>query len=148
PLGYWIITRNGGVRLNVSTMQEDPLYPNTLAANFFSAPEHITVGRLKHFDRGVLMGVIDGKFYGGATTTWNQSTSYGMFGGYADGDYELAPAFVMTTLDAGTSFIGFDRSQRQFVRLNLYGSPGFFGTQYNVSNPEIFHPYYVGMVLV
>ena len=148
PLGYWIITRNGGVRLNVSNMQEDPLYPNTLAANFFTAPENVAVGSFQQFNRGVLMGVVNGRFYGGATTTWNQSTTYGMFGGYADGDYDLAPAFVMTTLDAGTSFIGFDRNRKQFVRLNMYGSPMFFGTQYNVLNPEIFDPYDVGMDLL
>src|SRR3546814_14713050 len=71
-----------------------------------------------------------------------------MFGGHADGDYELAPSFVMTTLDAGTSFIGFDRNKRQFLRFNMYGNPIFFGTQYNVSNPEVFNPYDVGMDLV
>ena len=148
PLGYWIVTRNGGVRLNVSTMQDDPLYPNTLAANFFAAPENLTVGSFQHFNRGVLMGVVNGKFYGGTTSTWNQSTTYGMFGGYADGDYELAPAFVMTTLDAGTSFIGFDRNRKQFLRFNLYGNPTFFGTQYNAANPEIFNPHSVGMDLI
>ena len=148
PLGYWIICRNGGIRLNVSNMQEDPLYPSTLAANFFAAPENITVGSFEHFNRGVLMGVINGRFYGGATTTWNQSTTYGMFGGYADGDYELAPSFVMTTLDAGTSFIGFDQNRKEFLRFNLYGNPMFFGNQYNVSNPEIFNPYNVGMDLI
>jgi len=148
PLGYWIITRHDGVRLNVSTMQEDPLYPNSLAANFFLAPTDIDVGSFRHFNRGVLMGVVNGKFYGGATTTWNQSATYGMFGGYADGDYNLSPSFVMTTLDAGTSFIGFDRSRKQFLRFNLYGNPVFFGTQYNVSNPEIFNPHNVGLDLI
>jgi len=148
PLGYWIICRNGGVRLNVSTMQEDPLYPNTLAANFFFAPETITVSSLRHFNRGVLMGVINGKLYGGTTSTWNQSTTYGMFGSYADGDYTLAPSFVMTTLDAGTSFIGFDQHRKQFLRFNLYGDPTYFGTQYNVANPEIFNPHNVGMDLI
>jgi len=148
PLGYWIITRNGGVRLNVSNMQEDPLYPNTLAANFFSAPDQLDVGLFQHFNRGVLMGVVNGKFYGGATTTWNQSVTYGMFGGYADGDYELAPSFIMTTIGPNTSFIGFDRNRKQFLRFNLYGNPVFFGTQYSVTNPQIFDPLNVGMDLV
>ncbi|WP_449437036.1 PKD-like family lipoprotein [Pedobacter steynii] len=42
-LGYWIITKGGGVRLNVNTMQEDPKYPNTIADNFLQLP---TIWRL------------------------------------------------------------------------------------------------------
>ncbi|WP_257666364.1 PKD-like family lipoprotein [Parapedobacter tibetensis] len=148
PLGYWLISRHGGVRLNVSTMQEDPLYPNTLATNFFSPPANMTVGSFQQFERGVLMGIVNGKFYGGTTNTWNQAATYGMFGGYADGDYELAPTFVMSTVDNNTSFIAFDRERQQFLRFNLYNGPTYFGTQYSVINPEIFDPLHVGMDLI
>lgn len=148
PLGYWIICRHGGVRLNVSTMREDPVYPNSLAANFFLAPNEISVGSFHQYFRGVLMGIINGKLYGGTTSTWNQSPTYGMFGSYALGEYDLAPSFVMTTLDAGTSFIAFDRIKKQFLRFNLYGDPVFFGTQYNVGTSGIFDPQNVGMNLI
>ncbi len=148
PLGYWIISRHAGVRLNVSTMQEDPLYPNTLASNFFLPPATIEVGSFQHYERGVLMGIINGKFYGGTTNTWNQAATYGTFGTYADGDYDLAPKFIMSNVNGQHSFIAFDRQRRQFARLNFYGSPAYFGAQYAVTNTGIFDPTNVGMDLV
>lgn len=148
PLGYWIITENGGVRLNVSTMQEEPVYPNTLASNFFLPPPTIDVGHLIQHPQGVMMGVINGKFYGGTTQTWDQAPTYGTFGAYADGDYDLAPKFVMANVNGQFSFITFDRQRKQFLRLNYYGAPAFFGTQYVVTNTGIFDPMNVGMDLV
>ncbi len=148
PLGYWIITRHGGVRLSVTTMQDDPINPNTLANNFFLAPPTIEVGSMQRHDQGVMMGVINGKFYGGTTTTWDQAPTYGMFGTYADGDYELAPKFVLSTVNGQYSFIAFDRLKKQFLRFNLYGNPTFFGTMYTVTNTGIFDPLHVGMDLV
>ncbi|MFC3198626.1 PKD-like family lipoprotein [Parapedobacter deserti] len=148
PLGYWIITQNGGVRLNVTTMQEDPVYPNTLATNFFLPPPTIEVGHMVQHPQGVMMGVINGRFYGGTTHTWDQAATYGMFGSYADGDYNLAPKFVMANVNGQYSFIAFDRIKRQFLRFNLYGVPTYFGTQYTVTNTGIFDPTNVGMDLV
>jgi len=146
-LGYWIITKNGGIRLEPNTMQEDPKYPNTLKDNFFTSPDHLEVGSLISHPQGVMMGVVNGKFYGGTTSTWDQAATYGMFGLPADGDYELAPSFVMSFTQSATYFIGFDRNRKQFVRINLYGAPVYFGTQYSVTT-SVFDPLNVGMDLV
>jgi len=146
-LGYWIITRNGGVRLEPNTMIEDPKYPNTLADNFFVAPDELEVGSMKVQRQGVLMGVINGILYGGTTNTWDQAPTYGMFGP-AEGEYELAPSFIMTQADAGTSFVGFDKNRKQFLRFNVYSGPTYFGTQYGVPSAPAFDPLNVGMDLV
>jgi PKD-like family len=146
-LGYWIITKNGGIRLEPNTMQEDPKYPNTLKDNFFTPPDGLEVGSLISHPQGVMMGVVNGKFYGGTTSTWDQAATYGMFGLPADGDYELAPSFVMSFTQSATYFIGFDRNRKQFVRINLYGAPVYFGTQYSVT-ANVFDPLNVGMELV
>lgn len=146
-LGYWIITKNGGIRLEPNTMQEDPKYPNTLKDNFFTPPDNLQVGSLISHPQGVMMGVVNGKFYGGTTSTWDQAATYGMFGLPADGDYELAPSFVMSFTQSATYFIGFDRNRKQFVRINLYGAPVYFGTQYSITT-SVFDPLNVGMDLV
>lgn len=148
PMGYWVITENDGVRLDVSTLAEDELKPATLADNFFLAPPTIEVGSLQAHAQGVLMGVINGKFYGGVTTTWDQAATYGMFGTYTDGDYELAPQFVMSTVNGQVSMIAYDKVRQQFLRFNVYGAPTFFGTQYETVNGGIFDPKNVGMDLV
>ncbi|TCD02762.1 hypothetical protein EZ437_01870 [Pedobacter psychroterrae] len=147
-LGYWIITKNGGVRLEPNTMAPHDRYPNTFSENFFTAPDDLEIGSLMEHEQGVMMGVINGKFYGGTTSTWDQAGTYGMFGLPADGDYELAPSFTMAVTGPGTYFIGFDRNRKQFVRINLYGAPMYFGTQYSVEGASIFDPMNVGMDLV
>ncbi|HKG08225.1 MAG TPA: hypothetical protein VKB19_17295, partial [Pedobacter sp.] len=48
----------------------------------------------------------------------------------------------------GTYFIAFDKNRKQFLRLNLYGNPAYFGTQYSVEGAEIFNPLNVGMDLI
>lgn len=147
-LGYWIITKDGGVRLEPNTMMEHDRYPNTLADNFFTAPDDMQVGSLVEHEQGVMMGVINGKFYGGTTSTWDQAGTYGMFGLPADGEYDLSPSFTMAVSGPGTYFIAFDRIKKQFVRLNLYGAPMYFGTQYSVEGADIFDPTNVGMDLI
>lgn len=148
PLGYWIISRQAGVRIDVNNLVKETLKPGTLHDNFFLAPSTIQVGSLQAHPQGVLMGVINGKFYGGTTTTWDQSNTYGMFGTYADGDYELSPEFVLTAVDDNFSVIAFEKNKKQFVRINIYGSPMYFGTQYSVAHTEVFDPLNVGMELV
>lgn len=146
-LGYWIITKNGGIRLDANTMIEDPKYPNTLSDNFFVAPDNLEVGSLKSHQQGVLMGVMNGVLYGGTTNTWDQAPTYGMFGP-AEGDYELSPSFTMAQTVAGTYFIGFDRNRKQFLRFNVYSGPTYFGTQYGVPSSPAFDPMNVGMDLI
>lgn len=147
-LGYWIITKHDGVRLEPNTMMEHDRYPNQLKDNFFTTPDNLEVGSLVAHKQGVMMGVVNGKFYGGTTSTWDQAGTYGMFGLAAEGDYELAPSFVMATTDPGTYFICFDKNRKQFVRINYYGTPVYFGTQYSVEGSNIFDPINVGMDLV
>ncbi|MNS77347.1 hypothetical protein D3C72_1109270 [compost metagenome] len=71
-----------------------------------------------------------------------------MFGTYADGDYALAPEVVLTTVDNNYSVIAFEKNKKQFVRINIYGSPMYFGTQYSPVSTEIFDPTQVGMDLI
>lgn len=146
PLGYWIITKNGGVRMSVGTLQDDPAFPNTLADNFFSAPDSIVVNNLKGSPRGTLVGVINDKFYAGYNLTWNQAGTYGMFGDYAQGDYNLASSFIMTYINGDFSFIGFDKDRKQFVRFNSIAY--YFGIDYTVANTTSFDPTNVGMELL
>ncbi|TJZ63236.1 hypothetical protein FAZ15_02795 [Sphingobacterium olei] len=148
PLGYWIITKNGGVRIAVDDLTLEKEKPNTLSKNFFLAPETIDVGSLQNHRNGVLMGVINGKFYGGTTQTWDQAHTYGMFGNYADGNYELAPQFIMSTVNGNTIMIAYEKDKKQFLRINFYGVPVYFGTQYTTINTEIFDPQNVGMDLL
>ncbi|MFD2594523.1 PKD-like family lipoprotein [Sphingobacterium griseoflavum] len=148
PLGYWVITQNGGVRLDVNNLQKEAVKPGTLKDNFFLAPTTLQVGSLQSHPQGVLMGVINGKFYGGTTTTWDQSNTYGMFGTYADGDYTLAPQFVMSVINNNFSIIAFENNKKQFVRLNIYGAPMYFGTQYTPVSSSIFDPTKLDMELL
>ncbi len=148
PLGYWIISKQAGVRLDVNNLVKEAVKPGTLHDNFFLAPATIAVGNLLAHPQGVMMGVVNGKFYGGTTNTWDQSNTYGMFGTYADGDYELAPEIILTTVDNNYSVIAFEKNKKQFIRINMYGSPMYFGTQYSPVNTEIFDPTKVGMDLI
>lgn len=146
PLGYWIITKNGGVRLNMGTLQDDPALPNTLADNFFSAPDSIVVGNLKNSPRGTLVGVINDKFYAGFNTTWNQAGTYGMFGDFVQGDYNLATSFIISYINGDFAFIGFNKDKKQFVRFNSI--PYYFGLDYAVASTTAFDPTNVGMDLI
>lgn len=148
PLGYWIVTKNGGVRIDVDDLGLEKVKPNTIRDNFFLAPATIEIGNLQNHPNGVLMGVINGKFYGGTMQTWDQAHTYGMFGNNADGNYELAPQFIMSTINGNTIMIGYEKDKKQFVRLNIYGIPMYFGTQYTPIDPGIFDPHNVGMDLL
>lgn len=148
PLGHWIITKHGGIRLNVNDLRKEASRPGTLHDNFFLPPPTIEVGSLKGHPQGVLMGIINGKFYGGTTNTWDQNDLYGMFGAYAVGNYELAPQFVLTTVGGNSSMVAYESEKRQFVRLNVQAGPVYFGTQYTVDNTVAFDPHAVGLDLL
>lgn len=148
PLAYWVITKHGGVRLNVNDLQKETIKPGTLQDNFFLPPANIEVGSLKNHHQGVLMGVINHKFYGGTTSTWDQNDNYGMFGAYAPGNYTLAPQFILTTIGSNVSMIAYEKERRQFVRLEVQLGPVYFGTQYSVDNTNAFDPRDVGLDLI
>lgn len=141
PLGYWIFTKHGGVKLKVSNLVAD----RSLAENFFEEPESIEVGSAKALKEGAPLAVINNKLYAGTTYTWDQSPTYGMFGLSAQGDYEMAPSFVFNS--SLGYFIGFDRKKKQFLRFNNYGTATYFGTSYAVTSNE-FNPTNVGMDLL
>lgn len=145
-LGYWIICKNGGVRLNVSSLQDDPTYPNTLAKNFFATPDSVVVGSIQEGNRAFLTGIINDKFYAGYTLTWNQAGTYGMFGDYATGNYNLASSFVSTYINGQYSYIAFEKDKQQFVRIS--GTPYYYGTQYTTTSTAAFDPTNVGMSLI
>ena len=148
PLAYWLIFNNDGVRINVNNLKQEELKPGTLKDNFFLAPKNLEVGSLQKHDQGILMGVINGKFYGGITSTWDQANTYGMFGNFAAGDYQLDDKFVLININNNVSIIAFEKNKKQFLRFNLYGSPMYFGTQYSVINTSIFDPTNLGLDLV
>ncbi|MBL1410417.1 PKD-like family lipoprotein [Sphingobacterium faecale] len=148
PLAYWIISKTDGVRLDVNNLKKEEIKPGTLQDNFFLAPSTIDVGSIVNHPQGVMMGIVNGKFYGGTTSTWDQSNTYGMFGTYAEGDYELSPQFVMSTVNGSYSMIAFEKNKKQFVRINVYGAPTYFGSQYTSINPEVFNPANVGLDLL
>lgn len=140
PLGYWIICKNDAIRLDVNNLKQDEVKPNSLANNFFIAPPTMTVGNLMKHPQGVLMGNINGKFYGGTTSTWDQAGTYGMFGSFADGDYELGPKMILADINNSVTFLGYEKNKRQFLRFNVYGSPMYFGLQYAVTSTAQFDP--------
>lgn len=148
PLAYWYIGKHGGVRMTLEELKKEKVKPGTLKENFFLPPENIDVGDLQMYEQGVLLGVIDGKFYGGATSTWNQSNTYGMFGTPADGNYVLAPKFIVTKVQNDHFITAYERNKRQFVRINLYGGAMYFGTQYSTVGAEVFDPTNVKMDLI
>lgn len=147
---YWILGKSGkdpGIRIDANTFAKT----GTLANNFFDAPDTtLAVGRFYATPLGVLTGVINGKLYNGATTTWNQSPTYGMFGQGAAGDYNLSPEMVLNytgTYGPG-NYVGFDVNRKQFVRFNLYSDATYFGTSYIVQPNAAFDPTNLGMDLL
>ncbi|HEX2533286.1 MAG TPA: PKD-like family lipoprotein [Chitinophagaceae bacterium] len=145
---YWLLFGEGdnpGVQLDANTMQRKQL----LKENFFDAPAALQAGRFQSNFFGVVTGVINGKLYAGTTSTWDQNPLYGKFGLPAPGDYTLADQAIFN-FNPGTFsgyYIGYDKVKQQFLRFNLYGSPTFFGTQYDVIG-EAFDPKNVGMELL
>ena len=123
--------------MTLEELKKEKVKPGTLKENFFLPPENIDVGDLQMYEQGVLLGVINGKFYGGATTTWNQSNTYGMFGTPADGNYVLAPQFIITKVQNDHFITAYESNKRQFVRVNLYGGAMYFAV--HVGWPQAAH---------
>ncbi|BAV05120.1 PKD-like family protein [Filimonas lacunae] len=144
---YWIITNdgvNGGVQVDANNLKKI----KTLANNYFDPPSSLTVNNLEDNTSGTLQGVIDGKFVWGYDLTWNQAPIYGMFGVPLEGDYQLSPWFIYN--NAATPFyIGYDVNTKSFLRINLYGTPVFFGTNYeSIDTAGAFDPKNVGLDLI
>lgn len=144
---YWVISndgKDGGVEINPNTFKK----VKTLANNYFDPPSSLTPGNLVDNPSGTTHGVIDGKFVWGFDQTWDQAPIYGMFGNPLEGDYKMSPHFV-SNYATGTFYIGYDVNKKAFIRINLYGTPVYFGTTYDVINTtNSFDPKNTGLDLI
>lgn len=141
---YWVLTENGGVQINADSLKET----KDLAGNFFNAPDTTKVTQMSGTQLGVITGVINNKLYAGFWQTWNLAPIYGMFGTYTDGDYTLSNGLIYATTDGGDFYIGYDAVKKNIIRFNVYGTPMYFGTQYEVKGTGAFDPTNVGLDLI
>lgn len=136
-LGYWIVcsdTDNPGVELDVNTFQRIRYFRD----NFFNPPQGaISVGQFLSQPVGTMNGVINGKLYTGASTTYYISPVYGFFGAPVPGDYQLEPQLIYS----GGYYVGYDRSKGGLVYFD--GAPSYYGYDYAVAgtafNPKQLH---------
>lgn len=148
-ISYWVFGKSGenrGVQVDANTFKK----LKYLSDNFFDVPDTtLNPGRMFVNPLGVISGDINGKLFGGTTSTWDQAPTYGMFGQGAVGDYVLSPEVVSNytgTYGPG-NYIGFDVDRRQFLRFNIYGDVTYYGSSYTVTG-SAFDPTNVGMDLV
>ncbi|WEK38127.1 MAG: PKD-like family lipoprotein [Candidatus Pseudobacter hemicellulosilyticus] len=144
---YWVFGKSGahtGVEIDANTFRKTRF----LADLFFDPPATILPEKMFANPQGVITGVVNGRLQAGTTNTWDQAPTYGMFGLGASGDYELSPELVFNYLGVygPGNYIGFDKLKKQFVRINLYGDPTFFGPAYTVVG-DAFNPLSLGMDL-
>lgn len=144
---YWVITGDttkGGIQINSNTLKK----VKTLADNYFDPPKILHAGNLEDNTSGCIQGVIDGKFVWGYDQTWDQAPIYGMFGNPLDGDYNMSPLFISNNA-SGIFYIGYDVDKKSFLRINLYGTPVYFGTTYDViDTANAFDPKNTGLDLI
>lgn len=140
---YWVMTENGGVQINSDSLKR----MKDLDGNFFNAPDTTKVTEMSGTQLGVITGVINQRLYAGFWQTWNQAPIYGMFGLATDGDYTLANGLIYTNGNTGDFYIGYDAVKKRIIRFNVYGTPVYFGTQYDVIGTA-FDPTNVGLDLI
>ncbi|RPD47299.1 PKD-like family lipoprotein [Paracnuella aquatica] len=145
---YWVFSSTGdnpGVQLDANTMQRKQY----IKENFFEPPASVKIGGMQSNFFGVITGVANGKLYAGTTSTWDQNPLYGKFGLSTPGDYELSDKFIFNFSMATFSgyYIGFDKIKKGFLRFNLFGSPMYFGVDYDVMG-NAFDPKNTGMELL
>lgn len=137
-LGYWVICsdpRKGGVQLDVNTLK----HIKFLNENFFNTPEEdINTQYLFPVSTGVMNGIINNKFYMGASSTFYLSPVYGYFGLPAAGDYEVSPHFIVRK----DYCIGFDINESGLVYFD--GGGNFQGNNYQVQG-NAFNPLKIGI---
>ncbi len=125
-LGYWIIcsdTRLGGVQLDVNTLKR----VKYLNENFFSTMEEdIDAQYFFPVRAGVMNGIINNKFYLGASSTYYLSPIYGYFGLPTFGDYRLIPHLIVRE----AYYLGMDVDKSGLVYFDRGGN--FFGDNYVV----------------
>lgn len=125
-LGYWVICsdkQKGGVQLDVNTLKRTKY----LNENFFNAvDEELDARYFFPTSAGVMNGIINNKFYMGASSTFYLSPIYGYFGLPSSGDYRIAPHFIVRE----AFFLGFDINTTGLVYFD--GGGNFYGSNYQV----------------
>ena len=137
-LGYWVIcsdTQRGGVQLDVNTLKRTKY----LNENFFSIPkEEIDAQYFFPTSMAVMNGIINNRFYLGASSTYYLSPVYGYFGLPAAGEYRLAPYLIVRE----AYFLGYDTEKSGLVYFD--GGGNFFGDNYLVQGTA-FNPAKIGL---
>lgn len=94
-LGYWLIggdTDNPGVEVDPDNLGRIRYFRE----NFFTEPEGpLAVGPFMPRDDATMCGIVNGKFYVGAFSTYYLAPVYGFFGTPIIGNYELAPVLAL-----------------------------------------------------
>lgn len=144
---YWVISndgKEGGVEIDPNNFKK----LKSLAANYFDPPATLSPSYFTDNPSGTIHGIVDGKFVWGYDLTWDQAPIYGMFGVPLEGDYELSPHLI-SNYATGTFYIGYDVKKKSFLRINLYGTPVYFGTSYEtITTTNAFDPKNTGLDLI
>ncbi len=123
-LGYWILCsdkKNPGVELDVNTFRRIKYFRE----NFFNVPEEdLEVQFLYPTTVGVMKGVVNGKLYIGASSTYYMSPVYGYFGIPVTGNYNLSASIIYND----NYVIGYDSQQKGLVYFD--GGGTYYGTTY------------------
>lgn len=142
---YWVLgsdNLNTGVQVDANTFKKKKYFKE----NFFDVPATAQAGSFECSDYSTLMGVSDGKLYVGTNQTWDQSSTYGMFGLPAQGDYNLFEQAIFNQVSP--YFLGYEKDRKQIVAFTNFGSAAYIGTGYQVDNTTAFDPVNVGLNMV
>lgn len=124
-LGYWILCsdkKNPGVELDVNTFRRIKYFRE----NFFNEPEEdLEVQFLYPTPVAVMKGVVNGKLYIGASSTYYMSPIYGYFGIPVAGNYTLSSSIIYND----SYVIGHDSQQKSLVYFD--GGGTYYGTSYD-----------------
>lgn len=112
--GYWATFSSGGVQLDPDNLKR----LKTLPENFYSDPGPLQVQAFVPNTMGVPVGIINKHLYVGATETAPFATYYGYFGVPLAGNYSLSPAMIASSPETNGYFLGFEETQRKFVKLD------------------------------
>ncbi len=132
-LGYWIICgdqENPGVEIDVNTFQRIKYFRE----NFFDDQEgSLNAQAFIPQAAGVMSGIVNGKLYIGASSTYYISPIYGFFGSPVPGNYTLASQFVYSQ----AYYLGYDQANNNLSYFD--GGANFYGDAFNVTG-DAFDP--------
>ncbi|MDR1720212.1 MAG: hypothetical protein LBR67_08890 [Dysgonamonadaceae bacterium] len=144
-LGYWLLCDdedNPGVEIDVDNLER----LRTFRENFFTEPEGaMTTGPFIRRDDATMCGIVNGKFYVGAFSTYYLAPVYGFFGSPVPGNYTLAPALAVGA--DGTFFWSYDAQRRALVCF-IPPAGMFFDASAMPGPPAVFDPTNIGLELI